>query len=1005
MVLHKPVFIGWKTPLAGGVAAQLIAVGRQARRPEELVLPIDLGSHRVIVPSQFAARLVKEQLAILSHNRGISNNGDTQVRSPADTSGVLLPVFETPAEFLNWGNAHDKVASSSDELMAWIEVLASTNRSTLSSLFPNAEEGSFSFEEAKRFAQTLCQLRDELGGSASGHDFKAVASLPDNKEPLRWRDLATLEEGYRDILVRRGLEDRNDLRTARAKGPSLPEGVTHIWLAGLPDPQPLLVTALGRMAEFFEIRAVVGAHESEAANFDNWGRPLADNWQDRQSDWKNFARCVHVVGGPTEALNKLRLLLGSNKPDASLHAVCACDREVDAPKIAALIHSLGADALNPLGLPHDANALHHGLRVWSQFLGRREPDFAIVREALLIPALVQAITGESSADGFSTVNECLDTADRALVRGTLEEVRAHISSLPPAGEGFRQQRENKALLSVAVYLQDLQLLRRKHLQLTWQEALIETIRMLLGGRKLRNDNLSDAFLIEVADHLGAAAAKIDRANSEWSLKLGHDELFAITLHTAATKRFRRSDADEAINLPGWVEAPWDPAPHLVLFGLSDHLVPRVTHAHPFLPAAIRELVGLPSNPSTFAAAAFTLEQLWRRREEGGWLDIVVPQQDADGNPLKPSRLLFLGPDDALTDRVKLLFGGTLANEAQPYWEIPTEHRLVPLAEPAKAKQVVRSISATAFKAYLEDPAEFWLKYALGLNKTEHGRIELDSAGFGTLVHGALERFGREYRGQSITDLGSIKDALKRHLNDTVRENLGGKPAVALQVQARSALERLLAFAQIQKKLFDEGWVIDEVESALPTLTIDGVEIKGRFDRLDRHSDGRRWRVYDYKTFAKAESPLSRHVRPAKTSEEFTAIVHKRGRKQEINGEKLIRWTDLQLPVYHMALLPSLPARHGSAAPLQGGSVCLEIGYICLPALAGETTEDIWPYYEDDYRAEAEQAVRKVLKKLLKGGAESFQPSSRGSPYPLLAALATRPMSGYLNIDQLGGTLK
>ena len=58
------------------------------------------------------------------------------------------------------------------------------------------------------------------------------------------------------------------------------------------------------------------------------------------------------------------------------------------------------------------------------------------------------------------------------------------------------------------------------------------------------------------------------------LDLSTDALITLTLTTAAEKRFRQSDVDQAVNLPGWLEAPWDPAPHLILHGFNDHLLPR-----------------------------------------------------------------------------------------------------------------------------------------------------------------------------------------------------------------------------------------------------------------------------------------------------------------------------------------------------------------------------------------------------------------------------------------------
>ncbi len=78
MPLHLAYYTGWSAPLAKGVVSRLLESQTGA--------PIDLGSHRVIVPSSFASRLIQEELAKQAPN------------------GVLLPVFQTPTEFLNWGD-------------------------------------------------------------------------------------------------------------------------------------------------------------------------------------------------------------------------------------------------------------------------------------------------------------------------------------------------------------------------------------------------------------------------------------------------------------------------------------------------------------------------------------------------------------------------------------------------------------------------------------------------------------------------------------------------------------------------------------------------------------------------------------------------------------------------------------------------------------------------------------------------------------------------------------
>ena len=222
-----------------------------------------------------------------------------------------------------------------------------------------------------------------------------------------------------------------------------------------------------------------------------------------------------------------------------------------------------------------------------------------------------------------------------------------------------------------------------------------TISLLTVGKKLREDDPDGAFAIEVAETILETAKEIQAAYEAGQTAMSHEQLIGLTLDAASTQRHRRSDAQEAVNLPGWVEAPWDPVPHMILFGLNDHLIPRTVHAHPYLPASLRALAGLPTNEAVFASAAFTFEQLWRRRIGHGWLDVIVPQQDAEGNPLRPSRLLFQAPDDKLAPRVAHLFADAPNSEAQPYWQIPDGHKFVPLAD-AKAR-VIRLIALSGLE--------------------------------------------------------------------------------------------------------------------------------------------------------------------------------------------------------------------------------------------------------------------------------------------------------------------
>ena len=970
----------WQEPLAAAVARHLIAAGPAGDQC------IDLRPHRVVTPSHYAARLIQEQLAL---------------QAPA---GVLPPQFQTPNDFLNQGYTAQQVAGPTDELMAWIEVLLATERTTLTALLPHAPAGCFELTEARHLAKVFTALREELGMSERGRDFASVASLPGNPEQARWEDLARLERAYRQVLRERGCEDRNDARVAAATGTHIPTEFNQLWLAGLTEPQPLFLKAVARMEATIPIHVIVGAPEDETG-FDSWGRPDPVAWRERRTRWDTFNQSVHVVRDPDEALSLLPALVEGARPTGGLHAVCACDREFEAPRIGAVIRSLGGEALDTLGIPHGSHLLHHGLKVWARLLGSGSPDLTLVREAMHLPALAAAVATHAGFHidverAFQHFNTCLDAVDRAFLRGSLDHAITQLTAVfadegvDPNRKRERQQLEDarRVLIAIRAFIDPLR-------GLAWEASLAHGITLLIGTRALRDENLEDRFTREVADHLITTARAIAAATAERGLPLAADALITVTLITAADKRFRQSDVDDAVNLPGWLEAPWDPAPHLIIHGFNDHLLPRADHAHPFLPGQLRALVGLPSNEQTFAAAAFALEQIRRRRETNGWVDVIVPQHDADGNPLRPSRLLFLAPDEELPARVTRLFEPAPDHGLQPYWEIPAPERFIPLATQARSERVRTQIRATAFKDYLADPADFWLKHAVGLSDQKLGRIELDAAGFGALVHAALEGFGREFIGRTLEETADIEAALLHHLNRHLARNWGENIPGPVQLQAKAARARLQAFAPLQRQFFADGWTIHSVEQDLPAMSLNGMTITGRYDRLDRHRDGHTWRVFDYKTFSEPRNPEKTHLTKSDSAGEFTSLLRKRDSDGAITGEQHRRWKDLQLPVYHRALLPTLPAAPGSPELRPR----LEIGYLCLPANSSRTKVELWSNYDADFAAAAEVMLDAVTARISSGASAVFQPSEQGSDYPLLPALAMRPMASYLDVAKLGGT--
>ena len=964
-------FIGWNGSLAELTAKAILAVGK----PVEGMKAIDLSAHRVIVPSQFAGRLIREQLAIQSPH------------------GVLLPKIETPESFLNWGDRNLEIANSEDSLLAWIEVLTaeSFDREDYPHLFPDTknQKVKFDFHSARTFAQQLIRLRDQLGGSRIAHNFKKVSDVCE-EEPERWEDLAKLEDQYLAFLEKMGKGDHNQIRTSLATGDGMPEGVDTVWLVSLLDPQPLLIEALELRKDKLSIKVLIGANEHDQAGFDQMGRPIIEFWKNRQSAWDDFESTVHVVRDPEHGLDKLSELLNNTKPEFGTLAVVPCERERYPAMISDRLKSLGAESLNPMGKLHGDHTIHHLMTSMVNLL--KTKTFANLRKTLLHPTLTKNLINSSEIK-FEEINLSLDALSSRKPPQDLEKLTKYVTELEkPENADARTTRQvaeikslQKILDRISKLLLELDKLKTKELGL----ALLQ-----LCQNKNQSDSQHDQeFARQVSESIEEVLANLN-PESPKGIILNPTEWIELALSISHEERFRKNFVETPINLPGWMEALWEPVPHLVIFGLTDDLIPQSHNADPFLPSRLRKQLGLTTSENHFANAAFSLERIRCCRPEDR-VDIIVPRHDSDGNGLRPSRLFFLCPSDKLVQRVGYLFESELNTEEQPYWTIPLELRLVPTATSKQLASAQRRISATAFKNYLSNPAEFWLKNVLYLRETSHDEVELDRAEFGTLVHAVLEMFGRDTSNHGLADADEIAKRLSQYLDEHCDATYGDDLEPGLILQRETARDRLIRFADLQSQLVLQGWRIKEVEGMLPTLEINGVKVGGRYDRLDYHEESKSFRVYDYKTFDSVEGPEGRHFGKVTKRNEKQNIdfqFHVEGNDTKGGKPKIEVWRDLQLPVYHHNLSTA------EDSPTRGYE--LEVGYIILPA-NGNASPEIWANYAG-YSEHALRAIELITQRLRDAKPEFFK-FERKAAYPVYENFSKRKPEAYLDVNKLGTT--
>ncbi|MEJ2690849.1 MAG: hypothetical protein P8130_13055, partial [Deltaproteobacteria bacterium] len=257
----KRHFLGWDQPVSVKVADFLLA--------ERTGSAVDLRDLLVLVPTRQAGRRLRQQLIRRCSARG---------------AGLFPPKIETPAFLVEPVAPRGQcIATCTDELCCWIQVLRKNDLSNHAALFPLPPIRD-DFGWALRTAKMLQSLRSIL--IEGGWLLTDVANLGPTllEESERWADLAALEQLYFDELARIG---KNDSCLLQKQGVDLSQwnrGHDRIVLAAVPDPMPLALQVLKSAAAEFEVDILIHAPADKAGLFDQWGVPLPDKWQQQRLD-------------------------------------------------------------------------------------------------------------------------------------------------------------------------------------------------------------------------------------------------------------------------------------------------------------------------------------------------------------------------------------------------------------------------------------------------------------------------------------------------------------------------------------------------------------------------------------------------------------------------------------------------------------------------------------------------------------------------------------------------
>jgi len=906
--------LDWSTPLLPAAVQHLTAAWSGAGA-------LDLGDHVIVVPTRRAGRRLREALAAHAATRG---------------QAVFPPRVVQPEHLLADALAPNPAASPAETLVAWIEVLRTLRLTEFDAVFP-IEPAERGFAWTARLARQLLELQSVLGENGL-----RIADVPAMAGPFpeshRWQQLADLERRHDALLAAQGLTPLHAARLAAATVAAPPEGIRRVVVVATPDPLPLVLRRLETLAS--QVRVEILVHGPSLDLFDAWGRPATEAWSHRVLAMPDLERHVHLHADPSAQADAITAIASAHakaKQDADgMLGVALADREILAP----LHHGLnraGIASYDPEGTAYRTSELFRLLELLLALT--EEPSYATAASLLRCPAVLDWLARQLGP-GFSPASllECLDALRAKHLPATLAEAHAHALA-------FRPRSDEPSWQPVAQALGALDALR-EHAAGPFPEGVQSALATLHGHRRFQVAQPDDAAVIAAAE----AWADIARATADAVARLGRlhaQDTWRLALQQFGEARRFEDKPAGALELQGWLELPWEDAPHLIVAGLNDGRVPSAIVGDAFLPEALRERLGLKTNTSRLARDAYLLHTLVASRSTYGRLDLLLGRTSAAGDPLRPSRLLLLCADEDLPARVALLFrdiepgpGSASALAWRRAW------RLAP-----PAPETFTRVSVTAFRDHLACPFRFYLKHKLRMREVDPRKEELDARDFGNLVHDALEGLFKEAEMLRCSDPKKIGAFLAARFDRQARALYGAQVSVPLLVQLESARQRLAHAARIHAEGVAAGWIIHAVEQPF-RCEIGPLTVTGRVDRIDRHESSGAVRVLDYKTFDTAKLPQATHTRRAPAPSRDSPAPPDYARFTSPEGKELL-WLDLQLPLYRRALAPEF----GHA---------IEVGYFNLPKAATETGITLWDGFDAAWQAAADRCADGVAAAIANG---------------------------------------
>lgn len=807
-------------------------------------------------------------------------------------------------------------ASDLVQKLAWGEAVRGLPRQQVELVLGHLPDDG-DFDAWLSVGELLWRTHIEL--AADGLHFSDVAqlgtTLPGFQESGRWQAMHAMQRTYLDTLDGLGLWDQ---QTARLVAIDRQECRTSndLILVGAADINVALRRMLDQVAD--RVTAYIHAPEAWQEAFDAHGCLIPSAWEHVEIELPEEQ--LVVVDGPADQARQvvasLRKLNGLRRIDEITIAV-PDDRLI--PVLRRVLGEVDVACHRSMETTLKETSPYSLLMAVAAWLESERPSqFA---ELVRHPAISDWLAHQG-------------VPPRWLVE--LDEFQSrHLQSRFgkwPAASSEKYQSLKRAYdlvtALVANLAADSQLLGE------WTETITDFLLTLYSHREFDADHPDERLEIEACRRIWLHANQ-EVPESLMPAVSGYQAI-RMTLADIGAVSIPPGSQLSGVELLGWLDLAQDDNPVVVLTSFNEQYIPSSVNSDLFLPNALRQHLGLTDNSRRYARDAHSLLVLLNSREN---VSLIVGRRDVRNEPLVPSRLMFAADGETIAARIRRFYDhqddGSEVSTSPPL-ELLTERTRQPagtargfrIPQPDPQAGTVKKMSVTAFKLYLACPYRFYLRHVLKLKPVEEDALELSPAGFGSLLHEVLQKFGRHPAARSSSE-SEVRDVLMDLFDAELTSIFGSDPLPVVKIQMEQARQRLKAFSVWQTIQVQDGWQIHHVEQnyGMPFGRTQKIWVSGRIDRIDQNQLTDEIRIIDYKTSDKGKVPDQ---------------VHRKSK----------RWVDLQLPLYR-----HLAASHGIHGEVQ-------LGYLNL---SREGDQAVWAPAEwsDDQLAEADRTAYDVVEKVLR----------------------------------------